>query len=403
MIDAGHIPATWRPSPAADVVALPVDDTLVLWGPAVLVPELLPRVEAVIWSFVDGGTSVGELAADIAEVFHATPDKALFDLQRLLTQWVHLGLVDDDVEGLDGSGEAGADPIPGPDPDRHPLQSPAVAPHGAVSDLVRWHEARKRVVRAGRLTFAVSIEDADDVPDLVDRLAPLTVDDDGRRRYAVLRQRRGDDADRPWLVLSDVGLPLLRTDDPAVVTDTVTRLVSEVVDRQTPTDVAWFRFASVERGDTAVLVQHELLYAYPALVAALAARGFTLHPADYVAVDDDGRLVRFANRLAADAPAITLDDPPRVDARRRIAGVVVAGGPELGPAPTTEAERRWLLALTSCIGHDPRADGWARRWAVTAPLARRRSRWSARARQPTRWPPSIASSPPTAPERHRRS
>jgi hypothetical protein len=369
MIDAASVPVSWCPGVADGVVALPVDDHLVLWGPAVRVPELLAPVEAAVWSFLDGSTSVQELADDLADVFHAPGEQALADARGLVARWAELGLVLDD---LDLGGRAGdvhqgtRRPLSGPDADEHPLQSPAVPPNAAVAELVRWHAPVKCSVRADRLRFGVSVEatdHADPAGELATRLADVLIDDDTRRRYALLRERRDDDP--RWLVLSDVGLPLHRTVDVHDAVAAVSRLVSDLVDRQRAADVAWFRLAVAERDDEAVLLQHELLYAYPSLAAGLEARRFVLRAADGVAVDRDGRVVRFADRFADPDRD---PDTPRVEARHRVRGIVLVGGPEVGPTPVSEPERRWLLALHACIGHEPRCDPWDLRWDVTGAL-----------------------------------
>jgi hypothetical protein len=357
----------WQPRRRPGVEVLDADDQVVLWGDAVAVPVLLPAVEAVLWDAVDGRTPVGELVDDLVSVFGATAERAGTDLERLLASWWHLGLLDAPPDALVAHWQLPGQPPEGPDATDHPLQSPAVLPPPALGDFVGAHGPTKLVVHAGALDFAVTVEEEALLELLRRRVAPAARAGDARWRYAALRERTAGATDPPLLVLSDIGLPLLRTHDLDEVVRALSRRISHVVDLATPGDVAWFRLHAVVRDGTAVLLQHEFLHAYPPLDAGLRSRGFELVQADHVAIDPgSGEVVLHADRF--DGTAATIDGPAAIEARCSLVGTVLAGGPQVGPVPATPAEWRWLLSLYSVIGHEPRADSWRDRWRATAHL-----------------------------------
>jgi hypothetical protein len=365
--DARAALEAWRPRRRPGVEVLASGDHGVVWGDRVAVPSLLPAVETVLFDALDGETTVGDLVVDLVDVFGATPDRAGTDLERLLADWWHLGLVEAPPEVLVELWQLAIHPPEGPDPSDHPLQTPAVLPPPGVAELVAWHRPGKLVVQAGELRFAVTVEEPDLFDRLQERLRPLVREGDARWRYAVLRERGPQETERPLLLLSDIGLPLLRTSDDDAVVAAVTRRISHVIDLATPGACAWFRLHAAVRDGGVVLLQHEFLHAWPALDEGLRSRGFSLVQTDHTAIDvASGDVVVAADRFAGAPTAV--EGPITVDARCALLGTVVAGGPDVGPTPTTPDEWRWLFCLYSVIGHEPRADSWRDRWQATAHL-----------------------------------
>ena len=113
--DTEPIEGSFAPRPAAGVVALPLDDELLLLDPRTDGVHQLDRLGAVIWSVLDGEATVDELVDDLADVFAAPADTVRHDLGELLAALRTAGALDgsEPAAGLLVGADAAAPGTPG--------------------------------------------------------------------------------------------------------------------------------------------------------------------------------------------------------------------------------------------------------------------------------------------------
>src|SRR5437763_16947120 len=88
-----------------DVETVTIDGERVVFDPQRGEVHQLNPVGSVIWEFLDGTATIGELVADLSDAFHVAPDTVHADLASLLTQLdEHSLLVDADAVD-DATGE----------------------------------------------------------------------------------------------------------------------------------------------------------------------------------------------------------------------------------------------------------------------------------------------------------
>ena len=90
-----------------------IDGERVVFDPQRGEVHQLNPVGSVIWEFLDGTATIGELVADLADAFHVAPDTVHADLVSLLTQLdEHSLLVDKDALDDATAQARGVDPEP---------------------------------------------------------------------------------------------------------------------------------------------------------------------------------------------------------------------------------------------------------------------------------------------------
>ncbi len=87
------------PYPAPQVASLDVDGEIILFEPDEHRAHLLSATASIIWPFLDGRTSLAELADDVTEAFGVDASVALADIEQFVAQMVERGflIVDSDV------------------------------------------------------------------------------------------------------------------------------------------------------------------------------------------------------------------------------------------------------------------------------------------------------------------
>ncbi len=80
-------------TPAVRVHAEFLDDQAVLYDESSARPVLLNVSASAVWAALDGTSSVGRIAADLAAQFGADPDTVLRDVTAAVRSFTELGLV----------------------------------------------------------------------------------------------------------------------------------------------------------------------------------------------------------------------------------------------------------------------------------------------------------------------
>lgn len=373
-IDNGHR-LEWRPRRAPGIDAHTIKGEALLTGDNLAVPVLLNPIRTTLWSFLDGEVTVAQLADDLAAVLDAEIDQARGEVAELIARWFDLGLIQ--VEGAERQTDSGV--LDGPQGVSKVLQSPAVAQPPRVANWIATHEPSKIDLRVGALEFAVVVETAELADAAAAHLGGWRIPSGRRWRWALVRERPPVTEGVPavgvpgsLLLVSDIGLPFLRTDDPTTAVDAMVRHVSHLADLQS-SSAAWFRTVTLLHGSTAVLIQPEFLHSYPGLADGLAQRGWRIDQTQHSAVDPvTGDVLVFPTR-PADGPSRGHEvAPPLEPDRFRCAGVILATGAGGCPLPETEGMRVWLLTLFATIGLEPRCDPIRRRLDAAATISRRR-------------------------------
>jgi len=85
----------FAPAVRPDVETVTIDGERVVFNPQRGEVHQLNPIGSVIWEFLDGTTTIGELVADLSDAFHVAPDTVRADLVSLLTlldeHWLLVG------------------------------------------------------------------------------------------------------------------------------------------------------------------------------------------------------------------------------------------------------------------------------------------------------------------------
>jgi len=84
---------TTVPGRAPEVVTVTFDDAAVVYHLGTGEVHRLDAVGSVIWQFLDGQTSVDDLAADFGQAFEVDPDVVRGDIENLLGRLGQAGLL----------------------------------------------------------------------------------------------------------------------------------------------------------------------------------------------------------------------------------------------------------------------------------------------------------------------
>ena len=108
----------FAPAVRPDVQTVTIDGERVVFDPQRGEVHQLNPIGSVIWEFLDGTATIGELVADLSDAFHVAPDTVHADLVTLLAQLDEHSLLvdeadedDDDVDDATGA-QRGADHEP---------------------------------------------------------------------------------------------------------------------------------------------------------------------------------------------------------------------------------------------------------------------------------------------------
>jgi hypothetical protein len=82
------------PRPVASVTATPLDDDLVVCGPAGAQGYILNVTAAEIWRLCDGARDVGAIASELAVTYGIGVDQAVQDVQLCLRDLAEYGLLE---------------------------------------------------------------------------------------------------------------------------------------------------------------------------------------------------------------------------------------------------------------------------------------------------------------------
>lgn len=355
----------WRPQKHSYVVESWYGDEVLLWGPHVAIPQLLSPVRAAIWSFLDGEVSAAALADDLSDALGASHEQARAELEAQLRDWVDAELVE--------LPELPRSPLPdgvvdGPGPEVV-LASPAVRPSPMVNSLVATHHTAAICVRIGEVAFAVLVESDDLALELTQRLGDAVVERASRWRFALIQLR--ENGTSPHLLLTDTALPLALTEDRDVALRCLLSEISHLADLQTSSGVGWLRAVSIVRGQQAVLLQPEFLFARPELSDGLATRGWDIESSAHTAIDaTDGSVVLYERRGSFPKIGDTPRPPVERD-RYALAATILCGAAGEAVAVPTKGARVWQACLLSAIGHEPRVDSVEERIAAAEHVARK--------------------------------
>ena len=75
-----------RPAPRTDLEVVDVGDERVVWDPQANRVYRLDAVAALIWPFLDGSATIGELAADVADVWGTNALQAAAALSSMVDE-----------------------------------------------------------------------------------------------------------------------------------------------------------------------------------------------------------------------------------------------------------------------------------------------------------------------------
>jgi hypothetical protein len=89
------------PRRVPDVVWVTVDDEIVVLDASGRA-QVITSTGALLWPLLDGVATVGELAADVADVFGIEPELALADVCRFVDEMVAMALIVGAPEGEEG-------------------------------------------------------------------------------------------------------------------------------------------------------------------------------------------------------------------------------------------------------------------------------------------------------------
>lgn len=82
-----------RPATRPDLAAVDLDGERVVYDPATDGVTRLDRMGSLIWPFLDGTATMGELGDDLAHAFGVEPEVVARDLSALVGQLDQLGLL----------------------------------------------------------------------------------------------------------------------------------------------------------------------------------------------------------------------------------------------------------------------------------------------------------------------
>lgn len=97
----------FAPAVKGDVETVTIDGERVVFNPQRGEVHQLNSIGTIIWEFLDGTATVGELVADLSDAFHVPPETVRGDLVSLLTQLdEHSLLVGEDDRDNPTSGDS---------------------------------------------------------------------------------------------------------------------------------------------------------------------------------------------------------------------------------------------------------------------------------------------------------